>query len=137
MVYYNLSSYNKNMFLMGLFSWWYGKGWLSQIQIIKRRLIISIDFFSISILLSTLFDPFRQISAGSAGVSVKEQFEAFFDKTLSRIIGMFVRIAMIIVGSLVIVAQIVFGIILLILWLAVPAFPVIGLLLWISGVVIR
>ena len=116
------------MFLVGILSWWYGRGWLERANAIKSRLRSSMDFFSIGLLLSTLFAPFRQISAGQAQGSLDNQMHAFFDKLLSRFIGAFMRIFMIIIGLVVMASQIVYGFIVMIVWPIVPLVPVIGLI---------
>ena len=133
MVYYNVSSYNSDMFLAGILSWWYGSGWLSRVQMIKNRLVASIDFFSIELLASTLFAPFRQISAGAVVGPIGDQIRAFFDRLLSRVIGSFVRTFMIMFGLVAMFLQAVFGIFVLLFWLIIPLLPVIGLIMMVIG----
>jgi len=100
---------------------------------IKNRLKVSADFFSIGLLIETLFAPFRQISAGSVGGSISNQIRAFFDKLLSRIIGSIVRSSMIIAGLVVMLAQILFGIFVIVFWLITPLLPVAGLIMIVIG----
>jgi len=100
MVYYSLSSYNSNMFLVGILSWWYGDGLMNRPKIIKQRLTSSADFFSIKLMFSTLFAPFRQISAGQVSGPLNYQIRAFFDRLISRFIGAFMRFLMILAGVL-------------------------------------
>jgi hypothetical protein len=133
MVYYNLSSYNSDMFLVGIFKWWYGVGWLSRLSILKERLAASADLFSIGQLIKTLFSPFRQISAGRVAGSIGEQLRAFADRSISRLVGAFVRGFMIIFGSVAISLQFIFGILVLIIWLVMPALPVVGLVMMVVG----
>ncbi|MEI7539799.1 MAG: hypothetical protein WCJ36_03505 [Candidatus Saccharibacteria bacterium] len=121
------------MFLVGILSWWYSDGFTGRLRIIKERLVGCVDFFSIKLLLSTLFAPFRQISAGSVSGPIGDQIHAFFDRLISRFIGMFVRLFMIIAGLFVILAQTLFGIVLLLSWLIMPFLPVIGLIMMIIG----
>jgi len=137
MVYYNVSSYNSDMFLVGIISWWYSNGFISRIRITIKRLRLSADFFSVGLLLSTLFAPFRQISADASGVSFADQIHAFFDKLLSRMIGFVVRLFMIIVSLIIMSLQIVFGAIILISWLIIPILPVVGLIATVIGWVPR
>lgn len=47
--------------------------------------------FSVGLLLKTLFNPFRQISAAPVGGAAPVQLSAFFDKLFSRAVGMVVR----------------------------------------------
>lgn len=135
MVYYSVSSYNSDMFLVGILSWWYSNGWLNRVQIIKDQLKASADFFSIGQLVSTFFAPFRQISADGVAGSPSNQMRAFFDRLLSRFIGAFMRIFMIIFGLIVMIVQIIFGIIILIIWLAIPLMPIAGLIATTIGLV--
>ena len=129
MVYYNVRGYNSDMFLVGILSWWYGSGWLGRVQIIKDRLMYSIDFFSIGVLFATLFAPFRQISAGGVTGPIGVQIRAFFDRLLSRIIGAIVRTFVIMFGLVAIFIQMIFGLVVLIVWLIIPVIPVIGLIM--------
>jgi len=99
----------------------------------KDRLAASADFFSIGLLASTLFSPYRQISAGSVAGSLGDQMRAFFDKTLSRFIGATVRSFMIVFGVIAMFLQVLFGFVILGFWLIIPFFPVIGLIAMIIG----
>lgn len=123
------------MFLVGILSWWYSSGWLAQFQMVKTRLQRSADFFSVRLLISTLFSPFRQISAESAAVSLNDHIRAFFDKLLSRVIGAVVRSFMIIFGLIVMSLQIIFSAIILIVWLIIPTLVVVGLIASVIGLV--
>ena len=100
MVYYSLSRYNEDMFLVGILSWWYGDGWKQRFLMIKDRLSHTSDYFSISILIKTLFSPYRQISAGNVSGPIGVQIRAAIDRLISRVVGMFVRLFVIIAGVL-------------------------------------
>jgi hypothetical protein len=121
------------MFLVGIISWWYGSGWKGQLARIRDRLASTASFFSIGQLFATLFSPFRQISAGGTGGSIAVQMRAFFDKTLSRVIGAVVRLCTIFAGIIALVVQSVMELIVLIIWLILPAFPVVGLIMFVIG----
>jgi len=121
------------MFLVGMLSWWYGKGLITRVQIIKKRLRSVADVFSVDLLIRTLFNPFRQISADASGNSFPDKVRAFFDKLLSRVIGFIVRSFMVIFGSVVILIQVIFGLIILLFWLAVPILPIVGFILMSIG----
>lgn len=121
------------MFLVGLLSWWYGNGLYSRIQLVVNRLKTSADFYSIGLLLNTLFSPYKQISAGNVDGPISIRMRAFFDRSLSRVIGSIVRSSVIISGLFVMVVQTVFGIIILIAWLIVPMLPALGLIMWVIG----
>jgi len=121
------------MFLVGIISWWYGQGWRGQLRRVQQRLATTVGFFSIGQLLSTLFSPFRQISAEKVNGAIGAQLRAFFDKTLSRVIGAIVRSFTILAGGIVIVFQSVFEAIVLAMWLVLPLMPVAGLIVFAIG----
>lgn len=121
------------MFLVGIISWWYGSGWKGQLARIRDRLATTAGYFSIGQLFATLFSPFRQISAGRVDGSIGAQMRAFFDKTLSRVIGAIVRLFTILAGAVSLLLQSLFELIILIIWLILPAFPVIGLIAFVIG----
>ena len=128
--------YNEVMFIVGILSWWYTTGWKQRVIRLKERLIGTIDYFSIDLLLKTFFSPFRQISAGKVQGSINVQLHAFFDQLISRIIGAIVRTGMIIIGVITILLHLVLGIVGLVVWAIVPLFPLIGVWLWTNGVVL-
>jgi hypothetical protein len=121
------------MFILGMLSWWYGAGWRQRASRLSERLMATIDYFSIDLLLKTFFSPFRQISAGRVRGPLNVQMHAFFDRLISRFIGALIRFTMIIAGSLTIIFHGIIGLVLLVLWFFVPLLPVIGIVLFISG----
>ena len=95
------------------------------------------DFFSIGLLLKTLFQPFRQISAdessehrGLEGVLV-----VVTDKIVSRLIGFIVRTGIIIIGIIAMTVQLVCCLALAIAWPCVPLLPIAGIIVCMMGVV--
>lgn len=115
------------MFMVGLISWWYGRGWIGQWKRIAGRFSATLDFFSIGQLLMTFFSPFRQISANTGGGgSFSTAFRAFIDQLISRIIGAFVRFFTILFGILVIVLQSVYELIIMTAWWFLPLLPIAG-----------
>lgn len=121
------------MFLVGILSWWYGNGWIARIQIIKDRLAASADFFSVGLLASTLFSPFRQISAGRVAGPIGDQMRAFVDRSISRMVGAIVRTFMILFGLIAMLVQVIFGFVEIILWPIIPTLPVFGMIIMVIG----
>ena len=121
------------MFIVGMFRWWYSDGWLQCVRSVQGTLLGVYDYFSIDLLLRTLFSPFRQISAGKVNGPVGVQLRAWFDQLISRTIGAFVRSVVIIIGSAALFLSVGWGLIRLIAWPLVPLLPVIGVLLAMSG----
>jgi len=116
------------MLALALFSWWYTTAWKNLAQQIERRVDRCLDFFSVGLLFRTLFDPFRQISAGSVRGSMDVKMRAFADRSFSRVFGAFVRSLFIVLGLLSSAVLIIVGFVQLILWPIVPFLPVIGIL---------
>lgn len=121
------------MFIVGILSWWYGPGWRERISIMSGHVDSIMDYFSIGLLLKTLFSPFRQISAGKVNGPLAVQMRAFADRLISRAIGGMIRSVMIIVGMCAIALTTIIGCISLVLWAFVPLLPLIGIVLWLSG----
>ena len=126
------------MFIVKSYSWWYQKGWGIFINKIKNFFSSIADFFSMNSLIRTLFKPFRQISADSAeaSASLDLKFHMFMDRLVSRIIGFFSRLFLLIVGCVILVVSGTFGLILIVLWPFIPVVPIVGLFLTVLGVVI-
>lgn len=98
-----------------------------------QRLASIADFFSIDLLIKTLFAPFRQISAGKVDGSLNVKFQAFVDRLFSRIIGAIMRTFMIILGSVSLMLSLLVTALLLLFWPIVPLLPVAGVALSIIG----
>lgn len=121
------------MLLISLVQWWYGEGWRQRAKMISDRLDSTVDYFSIELLLKTLFSPFRQISAGKVDGPLGVKLRAFADRIISRVIGAMIRIVILIIGVITIFLHAVIGIIVLIGWAFVPVLPVIGAVMMIIG----
>lgn len=121
------------MIIWGMLTWWYTEGWHQCLLRAKERLDSVMDYFSIGLLLTTLFAPFRQISAGSVQGPVDVQMRAFVDRLVSRFIGAVVRLIMIGAGVVAILLNIVVSIVLLLGWMLLPLLPLAGMVLFIVG----
>lgn len=121
------------MFLTGVVRWWYTEGWQQRLGIVRERLAGTLDFFSINLLLKTLFAPFRQISAGATSGPLQVRLQAFFDKLISRFIGAFMRVILIGIGLVAVVLQLLWGVIMLGFWVCLPVLPIVGLALFCIG----
>ncbi len=121
------------MFILGILSWWYGAGWRQRVTMLQEKLASTMDYFSIDLLVRTLFSPFRQISAGATNGPIGVQMRAFMDRLISRLIGAMVRFFMIIIGSCAILLYSLIGMVAVIAWGFIPVLPLIGIVLFISG----
>jgi len=117
------------MVFISLFSWWYTTGWLTLITKASKRVESVLKFFSVPLLLGSLFAPFRQISAGRVNGPLNVQLQAWGDRLFSRVIGAFIRTFLIVIGLVIVVAMSVISLIFMIAWPLVPLAPIIGLLM--------
>ncbi len=126
------------MLITEIFCWWYRSGWLVFLRQLKLSLSNIVDFFSMSDLLRTLFQPFRQISASHAAAdsSLELKFRTFLDRLISRIVGFFSRLVLLLAGTIIILLGAIFSLILLILWPFLPLAPLAGIILTIFGVIL-
>lgn len=121
------------MVIVGILSWWYGRGFSIRLGQARQQLVGIYDYFSIDLLIKTLFSPFRQISAGKVQGPLAIQFRAFVDRLFSRVIGFVVRSIMIAVGSIGIVGSILISLFMIAIWLVMPILPFVGIILALSG----
>ena len=121
------------MVIVGILTWWYSAGFVQALHAVGGRLAGWFDFFSIDLLIKTLFSPFRQISAGRVDGPLVEQLKAFGDKLLSRVIGAVVRTIVMIIGICMLAVISILGLLYLLLWLVMPLLPLIGLTLALTG----
>lgn len=121
------------MVIVWALSWWYGAGWKARVISVRNQLASSYDYFSIGLLFSSLFAPFRQISAGKVRGPLSVQIRAFFDRQISRVIGAIVRMILIISGVVWLGLQAVFGGLVIALWALVPLLPLVGFVVMLAG----
>ena len=124
------------MAITEMFFWWYSHGWKVFIEKVRTWFSSVTDFFSMSSLLRTLFKPYRQISAGSArsDASLDLKFHMFLDRLVSRCIGFFSRLLILIVGTIIIIIVGTLSLAVIIVWPIVPLLPVAGIVLTVMGV---
>jgi hypothetical protein len=124
------------MLAVSFLQWWYSRGWVIYLQGFRAKMRNMADFFSIGLLLRTLFQPFRQISANETGErgGLEGALVAFFDRLLSRFIGFIVRVCIIIAGIITMAVQLVLGLSLALLWPCVPLLPFAGIIISTMGV---
>lgn len=114
------------MVILEMLQWWYQRGWKIFLGKFSNQLKNAADFFSIRLLVTSLFAPFRQISAGeSESPSLSARMAALLDRLFSRLVGAAVRIFLLIIGVVTIILQAIFGVVVVVLWPLVP-FAVVG-----------
>lgn len=101
---------------------------------VEQRISNVLNFFSVGLLLRTLFDPFRQIAAGQDyGPSLDAHMKAWADRTFSRAVGFVMRSIFIVLGITATVFTMLIGIVELLLWPCIPILPLLGVIGFVMG----
>lgn len=110
--------------------WWYSAGWY---WIIKQSIIDRsqriLEAFSVKELIPTLFAPYRQTFASSGQGSLGDKLRGVLDKTISRFIGLLIRLVIISSGIISMIIVCFFGLIVVIIWPLMPLMPIISFVL--------
>ena len=122
------------MLIANILQWWYVSGWKIFVSKIFGKLRDIADFFSIGLLLKTLFAPFRQIAAGSVEGALEDRFRAAIDRLVSRCVGAVTRTFIILAGLVAMAATTVAGVASIVIWPLVPLMPVACIVLAAMGV---
>lgn len=117
------------MVITSLLEWWYSDGWLSELTRIRWSFLKVADKFSIGLLVKTLLAPFRQISVDEQARTAGGLINVLIDKLISRLVGLFMRLVMIILGIVTLLLLAVVSLIRMIVWPILPLLPVIGVAL--------
>ena len=124
------------MLVISFFGWWYGRGFRNYLAGFVDNLKDLMDFFSIRLLVTNLFAPFRQISAQrSANIPLNARIREWIDLQVSRMIGATVRFAILIAGTIALIIRLAIGLIITILWPLMPLLVVYSIMLFARGVV--
>ena len=125
------------MLAFSFIEWWYLHGWGKFAMGLVNKLSGAADFFSIHLLLRSLFAPFKQISAyGSGDECLQGRLRDFSDKLLSRIIGAIIRIFILVAGIVWLLIETVASLALIVLWPILPILPFVGVAMTVMGVTI-
>jgi hypothetical protein len=117
------------MFILEVITWWYGRGWRELLHRLEALYGSVGRSLSVSLLLRTLFAPWRQIiSYGQE--SFIDGLRASLDNAVSRMVGFSVRMIILLVAGVAVVLITIISLVALILW---PVLPVLGIVLLIKG----
>jgi hypothetical protein len=117
------------MFMLDLFRWWYGSGWTGVLRATLRRLQGLAEAFSTTILLHTLFAPWKRIIS-YPGAGIDATLRALADNFISRCIGFTVRFFVLIAAALSFVVLCIVGLLEIVVW---PLLPLLALALIVKG----
>jgi len=95
----------------------------------RNYIIFGLDYFSIPLLLKTLFSPWRRYNwVYPKNFDIKEFFNTLISNVFSRILGAICRVVLIVIGTAAQLFILVAGVVAIFLWLLIP-FIIIGSIL--------
>jgi hypothetical protein len=104
-----------------MLSWWYSNGWKMLFRKIKNGLLGIAASFSVSTLIKTLGQPWRQIvTMPNPNQTIQEKIRAVGDNLVSRVVGLMVRSVTLLAALAVMVLGSLGGILALVAWPLVP-----------------
>lgn len=125
--------YNNLMLFLSMFGWWYSTGWWWVISNAKTRLINVQRMFSVSILLRTLFAPWKQIvGMPNRNQSLDAKFRMKLDNLISRLVGFVVRTLTLLAALVSFVFVLMIEIIFILLWPLLPLSIIISILFFVG-----
>lgn len=123
--------YNMVMFLE-FFYWWYGTGYLDTIKRVSKGVTATAQIFSVKILFTTLFSPWKRIVTESDG-SLEMILKSIGDNAVSRAIGFFVRIIVLFTSLILTSIASVIALVVIILWPLLPIGVALSLIMALFG----
>jgi len=118
-------------------SWYFVEMPKEILQAWKNFLRFNFDFFSIPLLLKTLFSYWKRYYwVRGRGFNFSEFFNVLFSNLTSRILGAMVRFALIIIGIFCEILVFFFGLIIFLGWFFLPIVLVSGIFLGLSLIII-
>lgn len=118
----------KNIFIEWL-CWHFIESPVFLLGIWKNYIIFALNYFSLPVLLKSLFSPWRRYRWNyPRGFDIGEFFSTVVSNFFSRIIGAIVRIVLIIVGVIFQIFVVLAGLIIFLFWILVPFIIILGIL---------
>lgn len=102
--------------------WHYGKALTDILRVWKNFFWFIFNFFSISLLLQTLFSPWQRLDENyTKGFDIEALASTFVVNVLMRLVGAFMRLFLIIMGLICLLFVVVAGVAFFVLWIFAPA----------------
>lgn len=113
------------MLFIDMITWWYGPGWVQRLSNLKMHLANWMKYFSLGILLKTLFQPWKQIvTVTGNGTSLGAKKDALIDNLVSRFVGFLVRSSVFFFALIVMATVLLLSLAYVIIWPLIPLLPV-------------
>ena len=123
------------MLVIDLLGWWYSRGfaWAGNYLFVTRTKR-TLEFFSVSDLLKTLFAPFRQDAYKLRSATIEQRLQALGGNLISRFLGFLIRSILILTGLVVLLFNVVSGLVGILIWPVLPILPLLCLVLFAAEV---
>jgi len=117
----------------GLWSWYIFsiKSLFSNIKLIVLK---TLDYFSVTILLKTLFYPWRRDVMTTRNLPINIRFRVMIFNLLSRLIGACVRLVTIFIGLIITFLVYILGAATIVVWILMPMLVLAGFIIGISKI---
>lgn len=120
------------LMIFELFRWWYGAGWQTMIRNISAGPVSVERNFSVAILVNTLFAPWKRMTTVS-GKALDARIQAMLDNLVSRCVGFFVRLFVLIAAGVSILITFILAAVMAAVWPLVPALIIVCAVKGITG----
>ncbi len=100
--------------------WHYGKALSEFIEVWKNIIWFLYHFFSMPLLVRTLFSPYRRLEVHERHIGLEERMSNLVANTLMRLLGFVLRTFMLTLGAVVMIATACAGIAAFTLWFLAP-----------------
>jgi len=109
--------------------WHYTKAYKDIVSVWKNFLQFFYNFFSIKVLLATLFSPLKKMhEERKPGLNFEDLFSVLLVNTIMRLVGLLVKSIIIIIGTFVILVVFILGLAVLIAWAFLPIFLIVSII---------
>ncbi|MEW6407774.1 MAG: hypothetical protein AB1465_03730 [Patescibacteria group bacterium] len=116
--------------VLDYFIWWYSAGFLRLLKYLKAFILILADMFSVQVLVTTFFQPWKRDITSTRGLSLDRRFQIWLFNSISRFFGMFIKGITFLVFFICFFNLLVCEIIIFFIWFFFPAL-VIAAIFWI------
>jgi hypothetical protein len=110
--------------------WWYVTGWLQAAHRIGSWTVSVEHMFSLSLLLRTLFAPWRRIMTPK-GRGLDAHLHAAVDNLVSRCVGFVIRLGVLLAAAVAMLIAVVMSVVMVVVW---PVLPLLFIELVVKGV---
>lgn len=113
--------------LLDYIQWWYSYGLIRMFKYLRAFILILADTFSVKILVTTFFSPWRRDVISTEGMSLQERFGVWGMNLIARLFGMFIKTITFLIFLVCFVVLIVFELAVIVIWLLLPMLLVEGI----------